>query len=189
MYGIFQSPWVLIWVSVGIWLAAAIVHITSPVRKRRWHMIAALVVFAAAFGIDYSVKTDREKIDSLIDRGIEATVVADVEAIGSIIADDYVDRVHRSKAEFMGKCRRSLKRAVAESIRPMYYNVSVDGTSAVVDMSAMVHLLPHNSPVPEVQIVPVKLRIECKRYAENEWKVSSADLVEVNGTVVNWNGI
>ena len=189
MDSIFQSPWLLIWASVGIWLAAAIVHITSPIRKRRWHMIAALVIFAAAFGIDYSVKTDREKIDSLIDRGIEATVAADIEGIESIIGDGYVDRVHRSKAEFIGKCRRSLKRAVAESIRPMYYNVSVEGTSAVVDMSAMVHLAEHNTPVSGVQIVPVKLRIECKRYAENEWKVSSADLVEVNGTVVNWNGI
>lgn len=189
MNSIFQSPLVLIWVAVGLWMVASIVRITIPEKKRLWHMIVPLVVFAAAFGADYFVKTDREKIDILIDRGIEATVAADVEAIETMIGDDYADRIHRSKADFMGKCRRTFRRALAESIRPTYCNISVDGTSAVVNMGAVVHLIPQNTEMPGVQIVPVKLRIECKIYGERDWKFSSVELVEVNNNPVNWNGI
>ena len=186
-YNIFQSPWFLIWVSVAVWLVAAIIRVTVPEKKRWWHMAAALIIFAAAFGADYFVKTDREKVDILIDRGIEATVAADVAAVEAIIGEDYADRTHRSKAEFMGKCRRYFNRPVAESIRRTYYNVSINGRSAVVDLSAVVHLMPQNNEVPGIQMVPVKLKIECKLYGEKDWQVSSAELVEVNNNPVRWN--
>ena len=189
MDGIFQSPWVLIWVSVVVWLVAAIIRVTFPEKKRWWHMVVAVFIFAAAFGADHFVQTDREKIDSLIDRGIEATVAADVEAIGAIIADDYADRVHRSKADFIGTCRRYFRKPVAESIKRSYYKVTINGTSAVVDMNAVVHLAGQNTEMPTIQIIPVKLKIECRRTGEKEWVVSSADLIEMNNNPVNWNDI
>lgn len=186
---IFQSPWVLIWVSTMVWLVAAIIRVTIPEKKHWWHMAAAVVIFAAAFGVDYFVQTDREKIDSLIDRGIEATVAADVEAVGAIIGGNYCDRVHKSKADFMDTCREYFRRPGVESIKRSYYEVTITETWAVVDMNAVVHLVGGNSEVPMIQMIPVKLKIECQKNGEKDWAVSSADLVEVNGTAVNWNHI
>lgn len=189
MYSIFQSPWVLIWVAVAVWLVAAIVHVTVPQKKRRWHMVIPIIIFGAAFCTDHFVKTDREKIDTLIDAGIEATVAADVDAVESIIAGDYHDRVHRSKAAFMDTCREHFKRPVVESIKRSYYKVTINGTSAIVELNAVVHLLGQNSEVPAIGMIPVKIKIECTRNSEKNWTVSSADLIEMNNNPVNWNNI
>lgn len=189
MYDIFQSPWVLIGVSAAVWLVAAIIRVMFPEKKHWWHMAAAVVIFAAAFGVDYFVQTDREKIDSLIDRGIEATVAADVEGVGAIIGDNYADRVHKSKADFVDTCRAYFRRPTVESIKRSYYKVTITGISAVVDMNAVVHLAGENSEMPTIQMIPVKLKIACTRNGEKDWTVSSADLVEMNNNPVNWNDI
>ena len=186
---IFQSPWPLIWVSIVAWLVAAIIRVSFPEKKRPWHMLIPVLIFAAAFGIDHYVKTDLEKIDALIDTGIEATVAADINAIDSIIAEKYSDRTHNSKAGFMATCRRHLDKPQAESIRRSYYNVTINSTTANVELNAIVHLLPQNTNIAGLQILPVKLKIECTRNSEKQWKVSSVDLTEISNHSVNWSDI
>ena len=59
---IFQSPWLLLTISVIALGVTAIIRQTWP-QKRRWWQIPVFVMLAAAsFGIDYFVKTDYEKI-------------------------------------------------------------------------------------------------------------------------------
>ena len=189
MDSIFQSPWILIVTSAVVWLIAGIIRVSFPEKKRWWHMLVPVVIFAAAFGMDHFVKTDLEKVNALIDRGIEAAVAADISGIDSIIAENYSDRAHNSKADFMSVCRKYFRKPMLESIRRSYYKVAINGASAVIDMNAVVHLLAQNSHAAGIQMVAVKLKIECIRNSEKKWSISSVDLVELNNNPVNWNHI
>ena len=58
---------------------------------------AAIFLTIAAFAFDVLVDTDREKINAVIEKAVDAVENENCTAIGEVIAENYRDSYHRTK--------------------------------------------------------------------------------------------
>ena len=186
-YNIFQSPLLIVIASMFVWIVVSIIRLTVPEKGRKWHMLIPLVMLICAFGIDYLVQTDHEKLDSVIDEAIAAAVTCDIAAIEALLADDYADSVHRSKAAVVSAARRQLREAIIEKIKKINCLITVNNSSAIINIEAIVHLLGHNQYAAITSIVPIKMEVACTKVPNGIWRVSSADITAINNSSATWN--
>ena len=85
-----------------------------PKKRHWWQWLIPVVIAGAAFGLDYFVQTDYEKINALIKTGMRAVEEEDANAIGTIVSADYRDSHHKSKEELMEHCKSRLSRSMVE---------------------------------------------------------------------------
>jgi hypothetical protein len=108
MFNFFEQPYTLIGLAVIVLFGLFTFRSVFPEKctPRQW--LIPLSVVALAFALDYSVKTDHEKVNALINAFMKAVQREDPAAIEPLIADDYRDSHHRTKADLIAHCRRTL---------------------------------------------------------------------------------
>ena len=127
MFNVFEHPWGLITIAGLTSLILLIFRSVAPQKCRWWLWLLPVVLVLAAFGLDFLVETDLEKINAVIDKGVKAVEEEDADAIEPIIADNYHDSYHSSKSVLMAHCRevlseplieKNIKRTVSMDIQP-----------------------------------------------------------------------
>ena len=108
MWDIFDQPWTLTGLAVLVFFGVLTYRSIFPEKKSRLQWLLPLLVIAAAFGTDYLVQTDLEKIDDVINTGMKAVTKKDYQAIEALISENYSDSYHNSKESLMADCRRQL---------------------------------------------------------------------------------
>ena len=108
MFNFFEQPYTLIGLATIVLFGLFTYRSVFPEKCRRWQWLIPLSVIALAFALDYSVKTDPEKLNILIYKLMAAVEREDPAAIGPLVAADYQDSNHRTKADLMARCRRTL---------------------------------------------------------------------------------
>ncbi|MHC4212780.1 MAG: hypothetical protein ACYSWP_05320 [Planctomycetota bacterium] len=108
MFNIFQQPWTMLVVAFialdVLWFA----NMFKTENFKKWVWLSPLLIALLGFAIDYLVKTDREKVNILINSIITAAEEENIPAIDAIIAENYQDSWHKTKRDLMRHCQRRL---------------------------------------------------------------------------------
>ena len=149
-------------------------------------MLPAFVA-VTAFGLDFLVATDMEKIQSLIKSAIKAVQEEDCRAIEGIIADDYSDSRHVNKESLMVHCRAELSDSCVEENRKLDVAVELTAPSATATISLLIKFDRDSRIAREYKryaLVKAKLYLEKQR--DKRWLISRVELLEIDKQPVDW---
>ncbi len=202
MFDVFQTPWLLLSVAmvllgvVFFWRQDLFSNGGNGGGWRGWgggsgRYLLPLIVAALAFGLDYFVRTDREKIVSTVNRAMDFAVERDFEVFNEIFSPDYSDRHHRSRERFRMFCRTSMAMANLEQVSKRRFELVVsDDGRAECEMSLLVRLNARSGEMAGTQsIFWVEVRIGLKKTDDARWMISGSDLVTVNHQPFGWSQV
>ena len=185
MLDIFDQPWTLIGAAVLVFFGVLTFRSIFPEKKIWWQWLLPLFVTAAAFGTDYLVQTDLEKIDAVINTGIK-----DYNAIESIISQNYSDSYHNSKESLTTDCRRHLSQNSVEKIKKTNQLVTISGPKAKAAVFIFI-TFDKDSYVSQniVSFIQMKVELQFQKQTDNEWLVNRVEIREINRQPTGWNQI
>jgi hypothetical protein len=183
---IFQTPWLLLTVSVILLGVTAVIRQTWPQKRRWWQIPVFVVLAAAAFGIDYFVKTDYEKVEQVIVNDIKAAIRQDFNGISSTISGEYSDTIHKSKEDFMVACRSILSRVLMEKAVKRRCVITVSSEEASAELIIRIHLKPESQYAAVSTLMFVEMKISFRKNPDGEWLVRNTEILSVNNQPLNW---
>jgi hypothetical protein len=143
---VFENMWILLGVAGFSWLVVMAVRVTSNADVSRWWLLIPVAIAASGVLLEMAVDTDMEKIDKAMDVMMSSAVAGEAEPMVRLIANDYTDRVHKTKDRLVDRIKRRLKPGVLSKINRINYLATVDGAEAKVEMSVLV-FLQHQNPI------------------------------------------
>jgi hypothetical protein len=198
MWNIFEYPFVGIGLAIvsmfGLWIFGAF----WPDKKRKWHFTIPFVIAILAFAIAYLVQTDKEKITAAVNKGIKAFQTQDIQPIKEIIADDYSDTAHSSKAFIIAYCQALFQTATVEKITLYSRQLNIENNSATFTTEGLVKFT-ESSQIARMgkPLLLVKTRLNFKKtqdknrasasFAPTRWLINSSEILELDRNPVNWN--
>lgn len=186
MSNIFEQPWILLAVAFVLLVVVYIIRTSYYEKSKWWHLLIPVFACVAAFGVDYLVKTDHEKVKEVLESVIDATMAKDVDAIAPLIAEDYRDRYHPTKQFIMMTCRHMISRHKFQSIVMTYDAITIKGEIADAEILVRLRIDPENMSMPAPEFNFAKLNLTLKKKPDASWVIKSTELVEINKTPVNW---
>lgn len=187
MWNVFEQPWTLFITAVALLPVVAItsVFIQEKYKGRIW--LIPLILAITAFGLDFAVQTDREKIEGVIKAGATAMEDEDCDAIAAILAENYKDSAHSSKAAIMVRCRAILVEPFVDTAICQIRQIDITGDSAKVTINARI-LFDKKSDafVPGVQ---ASAEIYLQKTKENQWLISRTEILTSGGHDATWQDV
>jgi hypothetical protein len=186
---IFESPWPLLIVAGVVMLLVVIFRSIFPEKQHWWQWLLPAVI-VAAFALDFLVVTDRVKINALIDTGIKAVEEENPNAIEAIIADDYSDSYHKTKAELMNHCRAALADPLVEKgIKRIWsIDISLPKATAVFTVRLIFDKRSYVYQNFKEQML-VKIRLDLQKQVNGKWLITRAEILELDLQPVSWQDI
>ena len=114
MFDIFEQPWTLVGAAVLVLFGMLTFRSILPEKRHWWQLSLPVFIAAAAFGLDFLVETDLEKIKTAIKTCIKAVEEENSNVIEKHISQGYRDSYHNSKADLMRYCRSLLSQPLVE---------------------------------------------------------------------------
>jgi hypothetical protein len=198
MFNCFEHPWGLITLAIITLLILLMFRSIFPEKRRcplgdglrqwQWFLPAFLVV--AAFGLDFLVETDLEKINAVINKGVKAVEDEDPDAIEMIIADNYTDSYHSSKSVLMAHCReilseplieKNIKRTVSMDIQPPKAT-AIFTVRILFDKQSYVYQSFKSQMMTEVQA-------DLQKQLDNRWLINRVELLKLDLQPAKWQSI
>lgn len=187
MWDVFEQPWTLLGAAVIVFLIVQTIRSVWPEKNRWWQLLLPVLVAALGIGLDLAVATDHEKINAIVKAGIRAAEAEDCTALARLIASDYEDSYHKSKAELIGHCRSRLEPPSIEKVRKIASDVQVTPPEAVATFTIMVQF--HKDSYWAKAYKPsalVVLEFRLHKQPDGSWLVYRAEVKEVDKMPVNW---
>jgi hypothetical protein len=184
MFNIFEQPWTVLIIAV-----IALIVMLLAAKKSWWQLVVPLLFVAAAFGLDFLVQTDREKIEAVIRTAVKAVEQEDCSAIEAIISADYRDSYHASKAALMYHCRSRLAEPVVEKNIKRTISVEISPPTATVIFTVRT-LFDKNSYIYQEfkREMFTKLRLEFQKQAQ-DWLICRAEILALDRQPAGWRDI
>ena len=189
MANIFQTPTLLLIAALAALIVVTIFRRYHPQKRKWWQLVLPLAIALSAFGTDFLLQTDYEKIDQMIKTGKEAVIAASPEQINAIISPDYRDSFHNSKAEIMNYCRALLAGLMAEKIKTRYVTTEISAPRATSEMELAVHLRQESVYAIAGRIVFIKLKLYLSNTADKRWFIDSSEIITVNNQPAGWKKV
>jgi hypothetical protein len=188
MWNMYEQPWLLITISFGLFLIVGTLRSVNPDKIKSWAWAVPLLVFAAGFVLDYGVKTGREKVVITLNSLLNSAQNQDVQSIAPLVAADYSDSYHRSKARLIGHMKSRFSKPVFEKIKKLsLYINSLENGKAKAALNAAVVFHPESAVAQIVgRSLIARLEFEVSRQSDGQWLLSKMELIEVNKQPVNW---
>jgi len=186
---IFETPWPVLTLAFIALGAVVIIRQRRPDKRQWWQLVLPVILGASAFGLDYCFATDYEKIESIINSGIEAVVEQDVCQIDGIVSPAYSDSRHRSKASLMAYCRDVLSQPLVERIKRQQEQVTISGSEAEAELSVRLHLHPQNTYAVAGTLMYVKVKLYIAKTAYGNWLISRIEIISINNQPLNWGSV
>ena len=184
---IFQSPVTLIIVSVIALIIIVFIRQTWPEKRKFWQLLIPPAIFAAAFALDYFVKTDLEKINLVIDHAAQAFVDENANAIEPLIAADYSDKAHSSKLELMAFTQRILTNPLVEKARQISCTVEITDPQAAATIKYYVFL--ERETVYTTNLMQIEMKLNLKKLANKNWLIKETEILTINKQRFSWKDI
>jgi hypothetical protein len=190
MFNCFEHPWGLITIAGLTLLGLLVFRSIFPEKRRWWQWLLPVLLVVAAFGLDFLVETDLEKINAVIDKGVKAVEDEDSDAIEQILADDYADSYHSSKSDLMAHCRevlseplieKNIKRTVSTTIQPPKATV-IFTVRILFDKQSYVYQDFKQQMMTEVQV-------DLRKQPDNRWLISRVELLKIDFQPAKWKSI
>ena len=187
MTNVFESPWLLLSISLFVLVVVALIRQSND---RYWLLLLPLAIAVAAFALEFFVKTDNEKITSLLKDARNAIVAEDADRLGALLADDYCDRSHRSKAQLIARMRSFFKNTkIAKAPRRQRTPPDITGNTATVETLHRVHLESNSTYSQAASMYFVKTKFYLEKTEDGRWLFVRTELKEVNFQPFHWGDL
>jgi hypothetical protein len=160
-------------------------------QKRHWRQLALPVLLVvAAFGLDFLVETDLEKINAVIDIGVKAVENEDPDSIELIIADNYSDSYHGTKSALMSNCRAALSEPLIGKNIKRIVSLSIQPPKATAIFTVRI-LFDRQSDVYQSfkQQILTEVQADLQKQPDNQWLINRVELLKLDLHPANWQSI
>lgn len=190
MFNFFEHPWGLITIAVITLFALLIFRSISSEKCRWWLWLLPAVLVLAAFGLDFLVETDLEKINSVIDTGVLAVENEDLDSIELIIADNYSDSYHSTKASLMSHCRIKLSEPLVEKNIKRIVSIDLQPPKATAIFTVRI-LFDKRSYIYQSfkQQVLTEVQANLQKQPDNRWLINRVELLKLDFHPADWQSI
>ena len=190
MFNIFEKPWTLIGIAVLALFGLLQFRSIFTEKRRWWQWLIPAFLAVAALGLDFFVKTDLEKINAVIKTGIKAVQQEDCKAIEAIIADEYRDSYHNTKADLMAHCRKELSRSAVEKNSKANLIIEMSPPQATAVLTVWTRFNKESYIAQNYkQLFLIKVRIDLQKQRNKRWLIHRTELLELDRQPVNWRQI
>ena len=171
-------------------LALQIIHIIRTYQRRRWQWFLPIVLIVAAFGLDLLVKTDLEKINTVISTIQRASEQENCNAIGALISADYSDSFHNTKDALMNHCRRLLSEPLVRRSSEIGLIREISPPKAAVTLIVIIHFDKQSRIFREYRsLVKLKIKLDLQKEQGKRWLINQAEILEANQHPVSWRDV
>ncbi|MDD5327712.1 MAG: hypothetical protein PHY02_07860 [Phycisphaerae bacterium] len=186
MFNPFEQPW-------GLLIAAVVVLLILLIFRHSikwWLWLLPAIMVIAAFGFDFLVETDREKIDAVINTAVLAVENENPDAIESIIADNYRDSYHMTKDVFMSYCRAMLCEPIIEKNIKRIVSMDIQPSKATAIFTVRI-LFDKDSYVYQSlkSQMLTKVQLDLQKEPRGQWLINRLELLAINLQPVNWRSV
>jgi hypothetical protein len=190
MFNFFEQPWTLIGAAILVLFGVLTFRSVWSEKKHWWQWLLPVFVVTIAFGLDVLVKTDLEKINSVIKIGMKAVQQEDCKAIENIIADNYYDSYHKTKEALIADCRKYLAQNQIKKNKKTGVLIKLSPPNATVNLFAAT-TLEENSQISKryKSFFLVKAEISLRKQSNKNWLISRIEIPEIDRQPVNWSYI
>jgi hypothetical protein len=190
MFDIFENPWGLLIAAVAALLVIWIFRSVAPEKMRWWLWLVPFAIGAAAFGIDFLVETDNEKIEKAIYTLTKAVEEENCDAIASLISDNYSDSFHKTKRQLMANCKAKLDTPIIEKTIPRIVSNEQFSPNANVIFTVRV-LFDKQSDVSQVYKPDIffKVQADLEKQPDGLWLINRIEILEIDRFAAGWHGI
>lgn len=190
MFDIFEQPWTLVGVGILILFGMLTFRSFVPEKRHLWQLLLPIFLVVAAFGADFLVQTDMEKINAVISIGIKAVEEEDCKAIEAIIADNYNDSYHSTKVSLMTHCRLRLTSHLVEKNIKRALLVELSPPNASATLFTLM-TFDKNSSISQnyKSFLLTKVELHLQKKPDGTWLINRAEVLELDRQPVNWSHI
>jgi len=190
MFNVFENPWGLTAVAAVVAIILLILRSVAPQKCRWWLWLLPVFLVITAFGLDYLVETDLEKINAVIAKGVSAFEKEDAYSIEQLIANDYHDSFHGTKYALMVHCREMLAEPLVEKAIERTVSVDIQPPRATMDFTVRV-LFDKRSFVYQgfKQQMVAELQADLRKQPDGGWLISRVELLKIDLQPIKWQSI
>jgi hypothetical protein len=190
MFDIFEQPYTLIGAAVIVLFGMFTFRSVFPEKRQWWQLLVPLLVAGAGFGLDVLVPTDLEKIDATLDKAIRAVRDEDCSTIGQLLADNYSDSFHRTKAELLAHCRTVLKPPLVVKHKKNGVLIEIASPKATANLFTIMTFDKASFIAQNYKaFLMTKSRLTLAKQPDGRWLISRIEVIELDQQPVNWGQI
>lgn len=189
MFDIFEQPWTLLTVAIIVLLVMLTVRKIFPEKRQWWQLLISAIIAVAAFGLDFLVKTDLEKINALIRTGIKAAEEEKADAIDAIISANYSDSYHNTKKDLMHYCRAMLSEPLVEKNKKHALIIEISPPTATATLTVLTKFDKESFIYQNLRTLLTKIQLDLQKQPDKRWLINQAEILELNRQPVNWGHI
>ena len=190
MFNFFEHSWGLITIAIITLFVLLIFRSISPEKRRWWQLTMPALLVVAAFGLDFLIETDLEKINAVINAAVLAVEDEDPDSIEQILADNYTDSFHSTKSALMSHCRARLSEPLIEKNIKRIVSIDIQPPKAAAIFTVRI-LFDKQSYVYQnfkTQML-TKLKADLQKQLDNQWLINRAELLEIDLRPADWQNI
>lgn len=189
MLNIFEHPWALLGSAIIVWFVILMLRGTFPNKYYRLLKILTLLIIAAAFGLDFFVATDLEKINSVIKAGLKATEEEKVEVLEALISDNYQDSYHNGKIDLISYCSVLLSEPLVAKNIKTGLEVEISSPNATATLVVLTKFDEQSSIYAYKAYQLTKIRLDLEKARDKSWLITKIEVLEIDRKTVNWKHI
>ncbi len=190
MFDFFEQPYTLIGAAVLVLFGMLTFRSVLPEKRRWWQLLVPVLVAAAAFGLDFAVRTDLEKINAVINTCIKAVEEENCNAIEAVIADDYRDSHHNTKMDLMRHCRTELSKPLVQKSKKRACLVQLSPPKATATLFVTIIFEKDSYIAVNYKAwLMVQARLNFREQGDKTWLINRIEILEIDRQPTNWSNI
>ena len=189
MWNLCEQPWTLTAVAVITLIVLLAMRSQIQEKKRLYLWLLPILIAAAAFALDYFIKTDLEKITELIDTVTNAVQDENPQAIEPLIAENYSDSYHSSKKELIYYCRRKFSEPIIDKNIKRIISIDISDSRATATFTVRI-IFDKQSYIYQsfARLILTKVKIDLEKQ-DDRWLITRAELLEVDMQPFTWKDV
>jgi len=190
MFDFFEQPWTLIGAAVMVLFGVLTYRSVVPEKQNRRQWLLPLAVLVLAFGLDYVVRTDPEKVSGLVNTVAAGFEDGDAAAIEAAVALDYSESFHNTGAELMAHCRRILPGLHVDNITVTSRRLEISAPTAKITVFATVKFGEESWVTKSYKsFIFFKGDLHFRKQPDTSWKITEIIPREVDKQPITWRQI
>ena len=190
MFNIFEQPWTLLITAIIVLFVMLMFRRIFPEKRHWWQLALPAFLTVAAFGLNWLVQTDLEKIKAVINTGVKAAEKENCDAIEKILSDNYRDSYHNTKQDLMHYCWELLSEPLVEKNIKRIVSIEISLPKATVTLTVRTVFNKRSYVYQNFKrLMLTKVKLDLQKEQDNRWLITRAEILEIDRQPVNWKDI
>ena len=189
MFNLFEQPWTLLIAAVITLLVLLLYRRILPDKRHWWQIALPAFLVAAALGLDFFIKTDTEKIKTVIKTVVKAIEQENPAAIEPVISSNYRDSYHKSKTQLISHSRARLSEQLIQKNIARFVSLEIQGKKATVVLTIRIVFDKQSSIYDLKRLMFTEFEFVLQKAQDNSWLINQAEILEIDGRPIKWRDI